>query len=184
MIVLTPHPYIIGRPSGCFNFYFIYPLFDLQIKDEAFDEAEKRFRLQERLIKSFIRNISLYLQHIRVRILLQLKLIMLHLNNVGMKTCSRVGCFQIKTFNRFFCLMFVNVDYQESTSVKVLSAISFCDIYTERQHQPDPERFQRAHRCISDKRFTEFVSLGQYPWHFSTLHNCTIGITSFVKKSS
>ncbi|KAK3559463.1 hypothetical protein QTP86_013640 [Hemibagrus guttatus] len=80
-----------------------------QIKDEAFDEAEKRFRLQERLIKSFIRDISLYLQHIR-----------------------------------------------ESASVKVLSAISFCDIYTERQKQLDPERFQRAHRCISDKQFTEF----------------------------
>uniref|UniRef100_A0A8C1WNN5 Dynamin-binding protein n=1 Tax=Cyprinus carpio TaxID=7962 RepID=A0A8C1WNN5_CYPCA len=80
-----------------------------QIKDEAFDEAEKRFRLQERLIKSFIRDISLYLQHIR-----------------------------------------------ESASVKVLSAISFCDIYTERQQHMEPERFQRAHRCISDKQFTEF----------------------------
>ncbi|XP_026102320.1 dynamin-binding protein-like isoform X3 [Carassius auratus] len=80
-----------------------------QIKDEAFDDAEKRFRLQERLIKSFIRDISLYLQHIR-----------------------------------------------ESTSVKVLAAISFCDIYTERQQHVDPERFQRAHRCISDKQFTEF----------------------------
>ncbi|XP_062859111.1 dynamin-binding protein isoform X2 [Trichomycterus rosablanca] len=80
-----------------------------QVKDEAFDEAERRFRLQERLIKSFIRNISLYLQHIR-----------------------------------------------ESASVKVLSAISFCDIYNERQQQLDPERFQRAHRCISDKQFTEF----------------------------
>ncbi|XP_050979784.1 dynamin-binding protein isoform X2 [Labeo rohita] len=80
-----------------------------QIKDEAFDEAEKRFRLQERLIKSFIRDISLYLQHIR-----------------------------------------------ESASVKVLSAISFCDIYTERHQQTDPERFQKAHRCISDKQFTEF----------------------------
>ncbi|XP_063078000.1 dynamin-binding protein isoform X3 [Engraulis encrasicolus] len=79
-----------------------------QIKDEAFDEAEKRFRLQERLIKSFIRDISLYLQHIR-----------------------------------------------ESASVKVLAAISFCDIYTDRSHQ-DPERFQRAHRCISDKQFTDF----------------------------
>ncbi|RXN09731.1 dynamin-binding -like isoform X2 [Labeo rohita] len=81
-----------------------------QIKDEAFDEAEKRFRLQERLIKSFIRDISLYLQHIR-----------------------------------------------ESASVKVLSAISFCDIYTERHQQTDPERFQKAHRCISDKQFTEFL---------------------------
>ncbi|XP_051968136.1 dynamin-binding protein-like isoform X2 [Xyrauchen texanus] len=80
-----------------------------QIKDEAFDDAEKIFRLQERLIKSFIRDISLYLQHIR-----------------------------------------------ESASVKVLAAISFCDIYTERQQQMDPESFQRAHRCISDKQFTEF----------------------------
>ncbi|XP_019938761.2 dynamin-binding protein isoform X2 [Paralichthys olivaceus] len=79
-----------------------------QIKDEAFDEAEKRFRLQERLIKSFIRDISLYLQHIR-----------------------------------------------ESASVKVLAAISFCDIYTERSAL-DPERFQRAHRSISDKQFTQF----------------------------
>ncbi|XP_032357927.1 dynamin-binding protein isoform X1 [Etheostoma spectabile] len=79
-----------------------------QIKDEAFDEAEKKFRLQERLIKSFIRDISLYLQHIR-----------------------------------------------ESASVKVLAAISFCDIYTERSVL-DPERFQRAHRCISDKQFTHF----------------------------
>ncbi|XP_056285102.1 dynamin-binding protein isoform X2 [Pseudoliparis swirei] len=79
-----------------------------QIKDEAFDEAEKRFRLQERLIKSFIRDISLYLQHIR-----------------------------------------------ESASVKVLAAISFCDIYTERSVL-DPERFQRAHRCISDEQFTQF----------------------------
>ncbi|XP_070975194.1 dynamin-binding protein isoform X2 [Oncorhynchus clarkii lewisi] len=79
-----------------------------QIKDEAFDEAEKRFRLQERLIKSFIRDISLYLQHIR-----------------------------------------------ESASVKVLAAISFCDIYTDRS-QLDPERFQRAHRSISDKQFPHF----------------------------
>ncbi|XP_071375637.1 dynamin-binding protein isoform X2 [Centroberyx affinis] len=79
-----------------------------QIKDEAFDESEKKFRLQERLIKSFIRDISLYLQHIR-----------------------------------------------ESASVKVLAAISFCDIYTERSVL-DPERFQRAHRSISDKQFTQF----------------------------
>lgn len=47
--------------------------------------------------------------------------------------------------------------YQESVSVKVLAAISFCDIYTERSIL-DPERFQRAHRCISDKQFTQFVS--------------------------
>ncbi|XP_059892424.1 dynamin-binding protein isoform X1 [Gadus macrocephalus] len=79
-----------------------------QVKDEAFDEAEKRFRLQERLIKSFIRDISLYLQHIR-----------------------------------------------ESASVKVLAAISFCDIYTDRSFM-DPECFQRAHRSISDKQFTHF----------------------------
>ena len=37
-----------------------------QIKDEVFEETEKNFRMQERLIKSFIRDLSLYLQHIRV----------------------------------------------------------------------------------------------------------------------
>nr|XP_015818604.2 dynamin-binding protein isoform X3 [Nothobranchius furzeri] len=80
----------------------------LQIKSEEFDDAEKKFRLQERLIKSFIRDISLYLQHIR-----------------------------------------------ESASVNVLAAISLSDIYTERSVL-DPERFQRAHRSISDKQFTQF----------------------------
>ncbi|XP_043912521.1 dynamin-binding protein isoform X2 [Protopterus annectens] len=39
--------------------------FSLQVKDENFDEQEKNFRLQERLIKSFVRDVSLYLQHIR-----------------------------------------------------------------------------------------------------------------------
>lgn len=80
----------------------------LQIKNEEFDDAEKKFRLQERLIKSFIRDISMYLQHIR-----------------------------------------------ESASVNVLAAISLSDIYTERSVL-DPERFQRAHRNISDKQFTQF----------------------------
>lgn len=37
-----------------------------QLKDEAFEETEKNFRMQERLIKSFIRDLSLYLQHVRV----------------------------------------------------------------------------------------------------------------------
>ncbi|CAO2585585.1 Dynamin-binding protein [Lemmus lemmus] len=36
-----------------------------QLKDEVFEETEKNFRMQERLIKSFIRDLSLYLQHIR-----------------------------------------------------------------------------------------------------------------------
>ncbi|XP_067156197.1 dynamin-binding protein isoform X3 [Apteryx mantelli] len=37
-----------------------------QLKDEAFEETEKNFRMQERLIKSFIRDLSLYLQHVRL----------------------------------------------------------------------------------------------------------------------
>ncbi|MBN3278444.1 DNMBP protein, partial [Polyodon spathula] len=82
--------------------------FSPQIKDEVFDEVDKRFRMQERLIKSFIRDLSLYLQHIR-----------------------------------------------ESACVNVLSAISFSDIYSERT-QTDLESFQKAHRCISDQRFTTF----------------------------
>uniref|UniRef100_A0A8D0H8M5 Dynamin-binding protein n=1 Tax=Sphenodon punctatus TaxID=8508 RepID=A0A8D0H8M5_SPHPU len=36
-----------------------------QLKDEAFEETEKNFRMQERLIKSFIRDLSLYLHHVR-----------------------------------------------------------------------------------------------------------------------
>ncbi|XP_074855483.1 dynamin-binding protein isoform X2 [Carettochelys insculpta] len=36
-----------------------------QMKDEAFEETEKNFRMEERLIKSFIRDLSLYLQHVR-----------------------------------------------------------------------------------------------------------------------
>ncbi|KAL1787756.1 dynamin-binding protein isoform X1 [Sigmodon hispidus] len=36
-----------------------------QLKDEVFEETEKNFRMQERLIKSFIRDLSLYLQQIR-----------------------------------------------------------------------------------------------------------------------
>ncbi|KAL6072200.1 hypothetical protein STEG23_017181, partial [Scotinomys teguina] len=36
-----------------------------QLKDEVFEETEKNFRMQERLIKSFIRDLSLCLQHIR-----------------------------------------------------------------------------------------------------------------------
>lgn len=55
------------------------------------------------------------------------------------------------------CFQTVVYLFQESASVKVLAAISFCDIYTDRNHL-DPERFQRAHRCISDKQFTDFVS--------------------------
>ncbi|MGH0162652.1 UNVERIFIED_CONTAM: hypothetical protein FKN15_045790 [Acipenser sinensis] len=82
--------------------------FSPQIKDEVFDEVDKKFRMQERLIKSFIRDLSLYLQHIR-----------------------------------------------ESASVKVLSAISFSDIYSDKT-QTDLESFQKAHRCISDQRFTGF----------------------------
>lgn len=48
--------------TKCFFFVCVSP----QIKSEEFDDAEKKFRLQERLIKSFIRDISLYQQHIRV----------------------------------------------------------------------------------------------------------------------
>ncbi|XP_072095059.1 dynamin-binding protein isoform X2 [Mobula birostris] len=36
-----------------------------QIRDEEFEEVERRFREQERLIKNFIRDLSLYLQQLR-----------------------------------------------------------------------------------------------------------------------
>ncbi|KAM3913455.1 dynamin-binding protein isoform 2-T2 [Leptodactylus fuscus] len=79
-----------------------------QIKDEAFEETEKNFRMQERLIKSFIRDLSVYLQHIR-----------------------------------------------ESACVKVLAAMSMWDLYTDKGTS-DLEKFQKAHRHISEKLFTDF----------------------------
>uniref|UniRef100_A0A8C5PKE1 Dynamin-binding protein n=1 Tax=Leptobrachium leishanense TaxID=445787 RepID=A0A8C5PKE1_9ANUR len=79
-----------------------------QIRDEAFEETEKNFRMQERLIKSFIRDLSVYLQHIR-----------------------------------------------ESACVKVLAAMSMWDLYADKGTS-DLEKFQRAHRHIGDKIFTEF----------------------------
>ncbi|XP_029465935.1 dynamin-binding protein isoform X2 [Rhinatrema bivittatum] len=79
-----------------------------QIRDEAFEETEKNFRMQERLIKSFIRDLSLYLQHIR-----------------------------------------------ESVSVKVLAAMSMWDLYVNKGNS-DLEKFQKVHRLISEKLFTDF----------------------------
>ncbi|XP_071986160.1 dynamin-binding protein isoform X2 [Engystomops pustulosus] len=79
-----------------------------QIKDEVFEETEKNFRMQERLIKSFIRDLSVYLQHIR-----------------------------------------------ESACVKVLAAMSMWDLYSDKGSS-DLEKFQKAHRHISEKLFTEF----------------------------
>ncbi|XP_069756346.1 dynamin-binding protein isoform X2 [Narcine bancroftii] len=79
-----------------------------QIRNEAFQEVERRFREQERLIKNFIRDLSLYLQHLR-----------------------------------------------DSASVKVLAAMSILDMYSEKNHT-DLERYQRAHRLISDSLFNDF----------------------------
>ncbi|XP_018080789.1 dynamin-binding protein isoform X4 [Xenopus laevis] len=79
-----------------------------QIKDEAFEETEKNFRMQERLIKSFIRDLSVYLQHVR-----------------------------------------------ESACVKVLAAMSMWDLYSDKGTS-DVEKFHKAHRCISEKLFTDF----------------------------
>ncbi|XP_075699211.1 dynamin-binding protein isoform X3 [Rhinoderma darwinii] len=79
-----------------------------QLKDEVFEETEKNFRMQERLIKSFIRDLSVYLQHIR-----------------------------------------------ESACVKVLAAMSMWDLYADKGTS-DLEKFQKAHRHISEKLFTDF----------------------------
>ncbi|XP_063290760.1 dynamin-binding protein isoform X2 [Pelobates fuscus] len=79
-----------------------------QIKDEIFEETEKNFRMQERLIKSFIRDLSVYLQHIR-----------------------------------------------EAACVKVLAAMSMWDLYADKGTS-DLDKFQKAHRHISEKLFTDF----------------------------
>lgn len=55
-----------GSITACVNSIVPTDSLSLQLKDEAFEETEKNFRMQERLIKSFIRDLSLYLQHVRV----------------------------------------------------------------------------------------------------------------------
>ncbi|XP_078421172.1 dynamin-binding protein-like isoform X2 [Cetorhinus maximus] len=65
-----------------------------QIKDEAFEEAERRFRVQERLIKSFIRDLSLYLQHVRESVSVKVLVAMSILDMYGEKNHSDLESFQ------------------------------------------------------------------------------------------
>ncbi|XP_072335800.1 dynamin-binding protein-like isoform X2 [Scyliorhinus torazame] len=65
-----------------------------QIKDEAFEEAERRFRVQERLIKSFIRDLSLYVQHVRESVSVKVLVAMSILDMYGEKNHSDLETFQ------------------------------------------------------------------------------------------
>ncbi|XP_072413307.1 LOW QUALITY PROTEIN: dynamin-binding protein [Chiloscyllium punctatum] len=65
-----------------------------QIKDEAFEEAERRFRVQERLIKSFIRDLSLYLQHVRESVSVKVLVAMSILDMYGEKNHPDLESFQ------------------------------------------------------------------------------------------
>ncbi|XP_048464737.1 dynamin-binding protein isoform X2 [Rhincodon typus] len=65
-----------------------------QIKDEAFEEAERRFQVQERLIKSFIRDLSLYLQHVRESVSVKVLVAMSTLDIYGEKNHPDLESFQ------------------------------------------------------------------------------------------
>ncbi|KAF2975264.1 hypothetical protein EK904_009137 [Melospiza melodia maxima] len=143
-----------------------------QLKDEAFEETEKNFRMQERLIKSFIRDLSLYLQHVRVS----------HsgcdARPVGLTmhcpSCLHGVCLQC-LWPRLLpqlcwgwvvwaalgapsgqqawlsCVSLV----QESACMKALAAGSMWDLCTEKG-SGDLDQFQKVNRLISDQLFSSF----------------------------
>ncbi|XP_078269464.1 dynamin-binding protein [Rhinoraja longicauda] len=65
-----------------------------QIRNEVFEEVERRFREQERLIKNFIRNISLYLQHLRDSASVKVLAAMSILDMYGEKSQTNLECYQ------------------------------------------------------------------------------------------
>lgn len=152
--------------------------FLLQLKDEAFEETEKNFRMQERLIKSFIRDLSLYLQHVRVSqsgcdaqimglavhcssclrgVYLQclwpvlLPSALLEVVSEGLRCPGRP-----LLDSKHGCADCVSL-VQESACMKVLAAVSMWDLCTEKGNG-DLDQFQKVNRLISDQLFSNFVS--------------------------
>uniref|UniRef100_UPI00398F649C dynamin-binding protein isoform X2 n=1 Tax=Pristiophorus japonicus TaxID=55135 RepID=UPI00398F649C len=92
-----------------------------QIKDEAFEEAERRFRIQERQIKSFIRDLSLYLQHVRESASVKVLVAMSILDMYGEKNNSDLDSFQLAhrlISDRLF------TDFKERTETLVIAPLN------------------------------------------------------------
>ncbi|KAI1236303.1 hypothetical protein IHE44_0001588 [Lamprotornis superbus] len=143
-----------------------------QLKDEAFEETEKNFRMQERLIKSFIRDLSLYLQHVRVsQSGCDAKPVGLPmhcpscLHGVTLHClCPRflpqlcwgwvVGATLGAPSEQEVWLSCVSL-VQESACMKALAAGSMWDLCTEKG-SGDLDQFQKVNRLISDQLFSSF----------------------------
>ncbi|XP_028915130.1 dynamin-binding protein isoform X1 [Ornithorhynchus anatinus] len=132
-----------------------------QIRDEAFEETEKNFRMQERLIKSFIRDLSLYLQHIResacVKVLAAMSM---------WDLCVEKGNGDLEQFEKVHRLISDQLftDFKERTERLVISPLSQLLSMFTGPHKLVQKRFDKLldfHNCteraekLKDKRTLE-----------------------------
>ncbi|XP_043408331.1 dynamin-binding protein isoform X4 [Chelonia mydas] len=132
-----------------------------QLKDEAFEETEKNFRLQERLIKSFIRDLSLYLQHIRESACVKV------LAAVSMRDlCMRQGSGDLEQFQKVHQLISDQLfsSFKERTERLVISPLNQLLSMFMGPHKLVQKRFDKLldfHNCteraekLKDKRTLE-----------------------------
>ncbi|KAG6924695.1 dynamin binding protein [Chelydra serpentina] len=132
-----------------------------QLKDEAFEETEKNFRLQERLIKSFIRDLSLYLQHVRESACVKV------LAAVSMSDlCMRQGSGDLEQFQKVHQLISDQLfsSFKERTERLVISPLSQLLSMFVGPHKLVQKRFDKLldfHNCteraekLKDKRTLE-----------------------------
>ncbi|XP_038264155.1 dynamin-binding protein isoform X2 [Dermochelys coriacea] len=132
-----------------------------QLKDEAFEEMEKNFRLQERLIKSFIRDLSLYLQHVRESACVKV------LAAVSMwDLCMRQGSGDLEQFQKVHQLISDQLfcSFKERTERLVISPLNQLLSMFMGPHKLVQKRFDKLldfHNCteraekLKDKRTLE-----------------------------
>ncbi|XP_020658693.3 dynamin-binding protein isoform X4 [Pogona vitticeps] len=132
-----------------------------QLKDEAFEETEKNFRMQERLIKSFIRDLSLYLQHVResacVKVTAALSM---------WDLCMEKGSAELEQFQKVHRLISDQLfsDFKERTERLVISPLNQLLNMFAGPHKLVQKRFDKLldfHTCteraerLKDKRTLE-----------------------------
>ncbi|KAH0623856.1 hypothetical protein JD844_007025 [Phrynosoma platyrhinos] len=132
-----------------------------RLKDEAFEETEKNFRMQERLIKSFIRDLSLYLQHVResacVKVTAALSM---------WDLCMEKGSAELEQFQKVHRLISDQLfsDFKERTERLVISPLSQLLNMFAGPHKLVQKRFDKLldfHTCteraerLKDKRTLE-----------------------------
>uniref|UniRef100_A0ACB8FA38 Uncharacterized protein n=1 Tax=Sphaerodactylus townsendi TaxID=933632 RepID=A0ACB8FA38_9SAUR len=132
-----------------------------QLKDEAFEETEKNFRMQERLIKSFIRDLSLYLQHIRESACVKVTAA------VSMwDLCVEKGSAELEQFQKIHCFISDRLfsDFKERTERLVISPLNQLLNMFAGPHKLVQKRFDKLldfHTCteraerLKDKRTLE-----------------------------